>query len=88
MTCEKASIGNSVGCGDVIEVLGEHLQTDFQKEPTDCEWFGDFCRAIELPEDIEADRLVAKCRDGVLRIVIPKTESNRPRPIKIDISQD
>lgn len=50
--------------------------------------FGNFCRAIELPEEIEADRLEAKCRNGVLLITIPKTESNKPRAVKIDISQD
>lgn len=47
--------------------------------------FGAFCRTIELPSDIEADRLTAKCRSGVLEITIPRSASNRPRPIKIEV---
>lgn len=86
---------NSIDCSYIDKTLTVRGTKSLPEEAADAgkpvrteRRFGDFCRAIELPEDIEADRLVAKCRDGVLRIVIPKTESNKPRPIKIDISQD
>lgn len=50
--------------------------------------YGAFCRTIELPGDVEADNISAKCQNGVLVITIPKTESQRPKEIKIDVQGD
>ncbi|UCE58658.1 MAG: Hsp20/alpha crystallin family protein [Phycisphaerales bacterium] len=47
--------------------------------------FGTFCRTVELPGDIDADRLSAKCSAGILQISIPKTESSRPKAVKIEV---
>ena len=44
---------------------------------------GAFRRAVSLPEDADASRVEATYRDGVLRIVIPKRESAKPRRIEI-----
>jgi HSP20 family protein len=49
--------------------------------------FGTFCRSINLPADIDADRLTAKCQAGVLEITIPKSESSRPKSVKIDVEE-
>ena len=49
--------------------------------------FGTFCRSIELPADIDADRLSAKCQGGVLEITIPKAESSRPKSVKIEVKE-
>lgn len=48
--------------------------------------FGTFCRAVELPRGIDADKMSAACRAGVLEITIPKSASSRPKAIKIDAS--
>ena len=45
--------------------------------------FGTFSRSIELPGDIDADRMSAKCNAGVLAITVPKSESSKPKPVKI-----
>ncbi len=50
--------------------------------------FGTFCRTVELPRGIEADKLSATCNDGVLEVMIPKSESSRPKAIKIDVAED
>jgi HSP20 family protein len=50
--------------------------------------FGEFCRTIELPRDIDADRLSARCHTGVLEVTIPKSEASRPKSIKIDVADD
>ena len=47
--------------------------------------FGTFCRTVELPRDIDADKLVAKCSGGVLEISIPKSASSRPKSVRIDV---
>ena len=44
---------------------------------------GKFRRVIALPEDAEPARVEATYRDGVLKIVVPKRESSKPRQIQI-----
>jgi len=50
--------------------------------------YGNFCRSIDLPGDVDPDRMNAKCDHGVLKITIPKTESSKPKPVKISVDQD
>lgn len=44
---------------------------------------GKFTRSIELPHDVEADRISAELNNGVLRITLPKAEDIKPREIRI-----
>ena len=34
---------------------------------------GSFCREVELPEDVDRDRIVANYRNGMLWVELPKT---------------
>lgn len=45
--------------------------------------YGQFSRSFVLPRDVEADQIQASFEDGVLRVVIPKSERARRR--KIDV---
>jgi len=44
---------------------------------------GEFSRTIELPHDVKADAIAAELNNGVLRVVLPKSEEVRPREITI-----
>jgi HSP20 family protein len=44
---------------------------------------GEFSRTIELPHDVKTDAIVAELTNGVLRVVLPKSEEVRPREIAI-----
>lgn len=44
---------------------------------------GKFTRSIELPHAIEADKISAEMKDGILRIELPKAETIKPREIRI-----
>lgn len=44
---------------------------------------GSFARVLRLPTDVDADRVEAELRDGVLTISLPKAESAKPRKIKV-----
>ena len=44
---------------------------------------GTFKRVVSLPEDADAAQVNATYRNGVLRIVIPKRESSKPRRIEV-----
>lgn len=46
-------------------------------------WSGDFSKAIELPFNIEAYKVTAKFRKGVLYLTLPKAEAEKPRKIEI-----
>jgi HSP20 family protein len=44
---------------------------------------GTFMRRFSLPETADADRVVAKSKDGVLEIVLPKHAKMQPRRIAV-----
>jgi HSP20 family protein len=45
--------------------------------------FGSFYRAVRLPESVNEDAIKASFKDGVLSVVLPKTEKSRPKKISI-----
>ncbi|GBE03325.1 spore protein SP21 [bacterium BMS3Abin09] len=49
-------------------------------------WSGEFSKAIELPFNIEADKVTAKFNNGVLYLTLPKAEAEKPRKIEIKSS--
>lgn len=44
---------------------------------------GAFRRVIVLPEDADADKVEARCRDGILHVTVAKRESSKPRRISV-----
>lgn len=44
---------------------------------------GKFRRQLNLPTDVEAEKVQAKYRHGILMIVLPKAESAKPKKIEI-----
>ncbi len=47
--------------------------------------YGTFQRSIQLPAEVESDKIKANYKDGVLEVVIPKSEKAKPKQIKVDI---
>jgi HSP20 family protein len=48
--------------------------------------YGSFTRTIELPVAVEAGKINARFRDGVLEITLPKAEEAKPKQIDIKVS--
>lgn len=44
---------------------------------------GDFHRSFQVSESIDAQRITAECRDGVLTLHLPKVEAVKPRKIAV-----
>ena len=44
---------------------------------------GNFDRAITLPIEIDADRVKAECRDGILALYLPRAERDKPKSIAV-----
>jgi len=74
--------------GDMLSVKGERR---VQRELTDESYHrmervhGKFERSIQLPMTVQADKVKASYRDGVLEIKLPKAEEVKPKEIKINI---
>ena len=50
--------------------------------------YGQFTRTFTLPRSVDATRIVASYRNGVLEIEIPKKEESRPKQIQINVNAD
>lgn len=44
---------------------------------------GRFSRIIQLPEAVDPEKIEAKMQNGVLTVIIPKSEAAKPRQIKV-----
>lgn len=49
--------------------------------------YGNFSRSFTLPRTVDAERITASYRDGILEIDIPKKEEAKPKQIRIGISK-
>ena len=47
--------------------------------------YGTFVRRFTLPENVDTDKMEAHFRDGMLTVVIPKSESKQPQAKEITI---
>ncbi len=45
--------------------------------------YGSFLRSFTLPTAVDADRIDARFRDGVLTVTVPKSETAKPKLIEI-----
>lgn len=45
--------------------------------------FGSFYRRFNLPDSADGDAIKAKCKHGVLEIIIPKREAVKPKKINV-----
>lgn len=74
--------------GDLLSVKGERRFEDDVKEQQFLHVervYGKFERLVQLPIPVQADKVKASYRDGVLEIKLPKAEEVKPKEIKVDI---
>jgi HSP20 family protein len=48
--------------------------------------YGTFLRTFTVPEEVEASKVTAEFKDGILRIRLPKTEKVRPKAIEVKLA--
>ena len=74
--------------GDMLSIRGE------RQRPPDVapdnyyrgeRWWGKFERTLPLPMPVEAGKVKAAYRDGVLTVTLPKADEIKPKEIKIDV---
>jgi len=74
--------------GDVLTVRGEKKQEKEEKEENYHlieRRYGSFTRSIRLPVKIDEEKIKASYKNGVLKIVLPKSEEVKKKEIKIKV---
>ncbi len=74
--------------GNELTIKGRRqtLQGDGQAYHRQERPVGEFNRVITLPVEVDADKVEAELKDGVLRVKLPKAESAKPRRIALKAS--
>lgn len=47
--------------------------------------YGAFTRTMEFPTEIQADKVKAAYKDGVLEVTLPKAENAKPKQISVEV---
>lgn len=74
--------------GDLLTLRGQRVSSGEVPEESYHRierWSGSFERQLDLPVPVQADKVRASYRDGLLEIRLPKIEAIRPREIKIEV---
>lgn len=76
--------------GNNLTVKGERKQEKETNEPKKGYYYsertyGSFLRSFEFPTEIQADKVKANYKDGVLEIVLPKSENAKPKQITVEV---
>ena len=50
--------------------------------------YGSFARSFSLPNSIDAEKVKAEYKDGLLTLTLPKREEAKPKTIKINVSKN
>jgi HSP20 family protein len=48
--------------------------------------YGTFVRSFTLPHNVDAEKIKASYKDGVLELALPKKEEAKPKQIKVEVS--
>ena len=77
-----------------INVVGETLTISGERKPEavakDAVYhrqersFGKFTRMVELPFGVDANKIQATLDNGILRVLLPRAEQDRPRKITVN----
>jgi HSP20 family protein len=72
--------------GDMLTIKGKRLQPELKEGQT---WqrrersSGEFYRTVQLPFDVDNQHVEADYAKGILRITLPRAESEKPRKISV-----
>ncbi|MFN3406978.1 MAG: Hsp20/alpha crystallin family protein [Caldimicrobium sp.] len=50
-------------------------------------FYGSFMRSIQLPVEIDREKIKAQYKDGVLKVVLPKKPESKAKVIKVEVEK-
>ncbi len=84
MTLDKLDVsvtGRTVSISGERTIPSENEHVRYHRQEREA---GKFRRQFNLPSDVDSDHVQAKYRHGMLMVVLPKSESAKPRKIMIN----
>ncbi len=72
----------------VLTIRGEKKQ---EREEKEADYhlversYGSFSRSIQLPKEVQSDKISASYKNGILKITLPKSEEAKKKEIKIKV---
>lgn len=84
---EKKDVQVTVHEG-VMTIRGERRYErtdDSEKQHRVESFYGSFARSFSLPADADESKIYAESKDGVLKVHVPKTKAQQPKPIEIQV---
>ncbi len=72
----------------MLTIKGERKQEKQEKEENYHlieRSYGSFCRSVKLPKEVKHDKVKASFRNGVLKIVLPKSEESKKKEVKVKV---
>jgi HSP20 family protein len=87
---DREDVDVSVADG-VLTIRGEkkHDEEDVGRHHYRRErFYGSFSRSVQVPADVELERIEAKMKDGVLQVTMPKLKDRKIRGRRISIGTD
>ena len=73
--------------GDTLTISGERKQETTSEEGSGTErFFGKFQRSVILPVPVNAEKVNATYKDGILTVVLPKAEEAKPKQIPVSVN--
>jgi HSP20 family protein len=75
--------GSSLSIGGERKISSEDEKVDYHRREREA---GKFSRVISLPAQVDTGKVEASCVDGILTIVLPKSEAAKPKQITVKAS--
>ncbi|SFV66569.1 heat shock protein Hsp20 [hydrothermal vent metagenome] len=84
----KENIKLSIDTNNLLTIKGETNKTKDEKANNVVKkeiFYGSFERAVQLPENIEQDKLTTSYKNGILTVTVPRKEHKKPKAKVIPI---
>lgn len=84
---KKEDIEITLTDGD-ITISGEKKKEKEVKRKDYYKWessYGSFCRTFALPTDVQQDKVKSTFKDGILEVIMPKSEEAKSKEVKVKI---
>jgi HSP20 family protein len=72
--------GNSLSISGERKIAAEGEKTQYHRKEREA---GEFSRMISLPAQVDTAQVEARCADGILTVVLPKSEAAKPKQITV-----
>ena len=85
----KEDVSINVNEERMLTIKGEKKREEIDKDLTfirNERSFGNFSRSFMLPESADIENIDAKFNSGLLEVVVPKIEPEKPKEINVEIS--